>query len=64
MGLDGLPLAIECDVSVVSVVAELSQLGHELGQVVKAHVRKVLKYSFYHSPMLNVNVSSCEYKQV
>ena len=38
MGLDDLPLAVEGDVSVVSVVAQLSHLGHELGQVVKAHV--------------------------
>ena len=51
MGLDDLPLASEVDISIVSVVAELSHLGHKLGQVVKAHVRKVLKYSLYHSPL-------------
>ena len=35
--LDELPLAVEGDVSIVSVVAQLSHLGHELGAV-KAHL--------------------------
>ena len=37
MCLDELSLAVERDVGIVSVVAQLSHLGHELGQVVKAH---------------------------
>ena len=37
MCLDELPLAIKGDVSIVSVVAQLGQLGHEVAAV-KAHV--------------------------
>ena len=36
MCLDELPVAVESDVGIVSVVAQLSHLGHELGAV-KAH---------------------------
>ena len=41
MCLDELPLAVEGDVSIVSVVAQLGHLGHELG-VVKAHAIGIL----------------------
>ena len=37
MCLDDLPLAVEGDISILSVGAELSQLGHQVGAV-KAHV--------------------------
>ena len=35
--LDELPLAVEGDVGIVSIVAQISHLGHELGAV-KAHL--------------------------
>ena len=41
MGLDDLPLAVESDVSIVPVDAQLSQLGHQVGDV-KAHVMCIL----------------------
>ena len=41
MCLDELPLAVESDLGIVSVVVQLSHLGHELGAV-KAHVRGFL----------------------
>ena len=37
MCLDELPLAVEGDVGIVSIVAQISHLGHELGAV-KAHL--------------------------
>ena len=36
MGLDDFPLAVEGDVSLLPVVAELSQLSHQVGGV-EAH---------------------------
>ena len=42
MCLDELPLAVESDVGIVSVVAQLSHPGHQLGAV-KAHVGGILR---------------------
>ena len=41
MCLDELPLAVEGDIGVVSVVTQISHLGHELGAV-KAHLGGIL----------------------
>ena len=41
MRLDELPLAVESNVSIVSVVAQLGHLSHELGAV-KAHAIGIL----------------------
>ena len=37
MCLDDLPLTVEGDVGIVPVVAQLGQLGHQVGAVDKAH---------------------------
>ena len=41
--LDELPLAVEGDISIVSVVAQLGHLSHELGAV-EAHVAGISKF--------------------
>ena len=43
MCLDELPLAVEGDVSIVSVVAQLGHLSHELGAV-EAHVVGISRF--------------------
>ena len=43
MGHDNLPLAVEADVSIVSVVSKLSQLSHHQVDPVHAHLHAHLK---------------------
>ena len=54
MCLDDLPLAVEGDISVVAVVAQLCQLGHQVG----AHFMRigVLKSYFNMSKSNNLSV--------